>query len=184
MFLEILTRHLATRAGLLARCRASLDGQTDADWVQTVLIDDVGRGVPWANANLGRYAPHLEGDYIWVLDDDDVCMCDTLVADVKQVVRETDADVVMVKGEINRFGVLPDHWGETPTYCHVAMPNFILRRAVWQKHAPMLSETVGETGLGADYRLIRDVFDAGTYRIAWLDRVVMRSETARFGAAA
>lgn len=177
-FLEILTRHYTRRPGLLAACKASLDGQTDPDWVQTILIDDVGRGVEWANRNLGAYAPQVEGDYIWILDDDDVCVCDTLVADLKAIVAETCADVVMVKGEINRFGILPDHWGEAPEYCHVAMPCFVLRRDVWRRHAGMLTAR-----LGADYRMIRDVFDAGVYRIAWLDKIVVRSEKARFGAA-
>lgn len=180
-FLEIVTRHLAARAGLLARNQASLDGQTDADWVQTVLIDNVGRGVEWANGNLGRYAPHLEGEYVWVLDDDDVCTCDTLVAGLKRVVRETCADVVMVQGEINRHGVLPDAavWRQQPVFAHVAMPNFVLRRAVFQKHAGKLA-----VSRGADYNLIRDVFDADVYRIAWWEQVIMRSEQARFGAAA
>lgn len=180
-FLEILTRHLATRADLLAHCQSSLESQTDDDWMQTLLIDNLGRGVAWANANLGRYAPQVEGDFVWVLDDDDECTCQTLVADLKRVTSETCADVVMVRGEINRHGVLPDAsvWGLRPLFAHVAMPNFVLRREVFRKHAGKLA-----VSRGADYNLIRDVFDADVYRVAWLDQVVMRSERARFGAAA
>lgn len=178
-FLEILTRHHSGRPELLKRCEASLDAQTDLDWVQTLLIDDVGRGVFWANGNLGRYAPRLEGEYIWVLDDDDICICDTLIEDLKRTVAETCADVVMVRGEIHTHGIVPDdeHWGQIPEFANVAMPNFVLRRAVWQKHAGMLA-----VPRGADFRMIHDVFAAGVYRIEWLDKVVVRAEKARFGA--
>lgn len=172
-FLEIVTRHLATRPNMLAANQASIEAQTDADWVQTLLIDEVGRGVPWANVNLGRYAPRLEGKYIWVLDDDDVCMCDKLVADVKAIVREHDPDVVMMRADHDRLGILPSarNWKRYPVKTGIGMSNFIVRRAVWQRHAP----AAFTAELCADYRLISAIFDAG-HSIHWWDRVVMRCQ--------
>lgn len=180
MLLEVLTRHYTARPAGLARNQASLEAQTCDDWQQTLLIDDVGRGVRWANENMGRYAPQVEGDYVWVLDDDDYCTCSTLVEDVGRIVAEHKPDAIMVKSEVNRFGVLPDgaHWGKPPAYTHVCMSNFILRREVFQRHAP--GTLTAE--LGADFRLIQSVFDAG-HSIYWHDAVVMRSPHASWGKA-
>ena len=71
-FLEIVTRCFR-RPTLLQKNIEALAAQTCDDWEQTFLIDDIGRGVNWANESLAGYAPHLTGQYIWLLDDDDIC---------------------------------------------------------------------------------------------------------------
>jgi hypothetical protein len=73
MFLEVLTR-CYRRPGLLAANQASLRAQTCADWTQTLLVDEEGRGIAWSYVNMAGYAPHLVGEYVWILDDDDLCV--------------------------------------------------------------------------------------------------------------
>ena len=170
MFLEIITRHLTTRPIMLTQQQASLAILTDSDWMQTLLIDDIGRGVPWANANLAICAPRLAGDYIWILDDDDLCIYPPLVNDLKAIVAKRDPDVVFVRMDHGADGILPDdeNWGHAPVYGHIGTSAFIVRRSIWQAHA-CAWVAVRES----DYTFIAHVWAAGP-RVYWHDVIASR----------
>jgi len=135
-FLEVLTR-CYQRPRMLAINRASLWAQTDPDWGQTLLVDDVGRGINWATENLAAYAPKLIGTYVLILDDDDMLICPTLVADLKCLAAEFDPDVIMLRMDHGGGVVLPDDdtWGHGPVLGRIGCSAFVVRRAVWQAHA-------------------------------------------------
>ena len=79
-FLDIVTRTYKRPSMLAANVR-SLQTQTDQDFTQAVLRDAVGMGIAAANAQLAHYTP--TGRYVWVLDDDDICVYPSLVEDLK-----------------------------------------------------------------------------------------------------
>ena len=170
MFLEIVTRHLTTRPTLLAQNQASLSQLQDNDWRQTLLIDTEGQGVPWANANLGVYAPQFAGDYIWILDDDDLCIYPPLVGDIKAIATKHDPDIIFVRMDHGADGILPDdeNWGHAPGYGGIGTSAFIVRRSVWQAHAYAWI-AVRES----DYTFISHVWDAGP-RVYWHDVIASR----------
>jgi len=134
-FLEVVTR-CYKRPEMLARNQASLKTQTCENWTQTLLVDDVGRGVEWANENLGNYAPQLTGDYIWILDDDDECSRETLVEELYQIAKYKP-DVIMLKMDHGPRGILPDlgYWGEPPVHAHIGISAYVIRRELWQIYA-------------------------------------------------
>lgn len=171
MKLEILTRHLVGRELGLAANQASLRSQTSPNWFQTLLVDEVGRGVPWANKNLGEYGPFLKGDYIWILDDDDICVDDTLVEEIESIAILQQPSCIIVKGVIGNHGVLPEdnYWRLPPVYGHIGVSNFIIRRDIWQRYASSWPERIA-----GDYAFIRAVYegekDTDWY---WYDAVVM-----------
>lgn len=153
-FLEILTR-CYKRPTMLAVNQESLATQTDKDFIQTLLVDDVGIGINATHERMGAYAPNLIGEYIFCLDDDDMCICHTLVADLKTIVAEHDPDVIMVK--MDHMGiVLPQEpeWGVGLRYGGIGMSAYIVKREVWQAHAGAL--TPG--WYGSDYSLINSIF--------------------------
>ena len=128
---------------------------------------------------LADYAPHLIGEWIWILDDDDTCTCPILVAGLKQIDRRRPSpawniDVVMVRNDLLQHGVLPDRrqWGVVPASGHVAMSCFIVRRAVFQEYAHHFAG-----GVGADHRFATAIL-TGTKRdaIHWWDVVAMRCQ--------
>lgn len=167
MLLEVLTRHLSTRPNSLARCIASLQRQTCDRWLQTLLIDDVGRGVEWANRNLAHYAPNLQGDYIWILDDDDICTAPDLVAQLQFLCADSP-DVIMAKGYYAGYGVLPDlGWGIRPLLNHVGSSNFIVRRDIWQQCADAWPDR-----LAGDYAFINVVFELQP-KVTWWNKQIM-----------
>ena len=189
-FLEVLTR-VYKRPQMLAVNMESLRAQTDDDWVQTYLVDNVGRGINWSHENMAANAPNLTGDYVWVLDDDDACTCPTLVADLKRIAAEHDPDVIMVKMD-HGAAVLPNDstWGDTRiTYGQIGMSAYIVKRALWQAHAGAL--TPG--WYGSDYSLINAILGNNPAlamapwleqpRVFWHDCIASRVQRQSFGQA-
>ena len=178
-FLEVLTR-TCRRPNMLAVNQLSLKAQTCTDWQQTVVIDEVGRGIGWAQANLAVVAAHLVGDYIWILDDDDECIRPSLVEELKVIAvsacavpayAENDPDVIMLRMDHGPLGVLPDdnYWNRPPAYGHIGASGYVVKRQVWQAHA--------NAWLGgcyhSDFDFINDVWSAGP-AVYWHDVIASR----------
>ncbi len=188
-FLEILTR-VYRRPQLLAINVESLRHQTDDDWQQTYLVDNVGRGINWSCVNMAAHAPDLVGDWIWILDDDDMCTCPTLVADLKRIVAEHDPDVIMVRMDHGPT-VLPDarSWGDEPIHGQIGVSAYIVRRSVWQAHAGALVPG----WYGSDYSLINSIFGNNPAmamapwvrppKVYWHDCIASRVQVQSFGKA-
>lgn len=177
--LEVLTRHYSKRPSLLAIQQASLACQTSVAWQQTLLIDDIGRGVPWANAQLAHHEP--TGDYIWILDDDDECICNTWVADLHLITEAHDPDIVWVKNIVHGHGELPepDYWQARPAFGHIAMSCFAVRWDVYLHHREAF-----DAPAGADYRFAERVYNqTPAAKQYWHDCAVMRTQKVSRGAA-
>jgi len=176
--LEVLTR-CYKRPVMLAHNQASLQQQTCKDFTQTLLHDDVGRGIGWSYANMAAFAPRLVGDYIWILDDDDYCIHNTLVAELQQIVQGSQPEVIFVKMHHGPLGVLPDKraWGCEPKHAHIGCSAFIVRRDVWQAHA----SSFGEHYAG-DFDFISRVYWQTTRHI-WHDVIASKVQKISYGAA-
>ena len=135
-FLQVLTRCYLRPEMLTANIRSLLE-QTDSDWEQTCLIDSQGRGIGWSYENLAAHAPLLRGEYIWILDDDDLCIHPTFIAELRSIAQAYDPDVIMVKMDHGRRGVLPGEtdWQQPPQPARIGCSAYIMRRSVWQRHA-------------------------------------------------
>ena len=178
-FLEVLTR-CYKRPAMLAVNRASLAAQTDGDYVQTLLVDDVGRGIAWSHENMGAYAAQLTGAYVWVLDDDDTCICPTLVADLKAIARRYMPDVIMLRMDHGAGRVLPDaRWGMSPIYGQIGVSAYVVRRQVWQHHAH--AWTPG--WYGSDFSFIDSIWRAGRWQFYWHDCIASAVQQQSFGKA-
>jgi len=176
-FIEVITR-CYKRPDLLAGNVASLRAQVLNDFRQTMLVDDRGQGIGWASENLGRYAPRLVGQYIWCLDDDDVCIRPTLFAELRAIVDAHYPDVIMMRMDHGPRGVLPDagYWGQPPQHGHVGVSAFVVRRRVWQTHAWAWSPGVYHS----DFNFIKAVFDSGP-SVYWHDVIASRVQQIGLG---
>jgi hypothetical protein len=132
---EVLTRAFR-RPTMLAQNRASLAAQSDAGWIQTLLVDDVGIGVPAANARLADV--EVVGGYIWVLDDDDVSLDRFLFAHLRQVVEAAPEPpaAFVVRMDHGPLGVLPplQGWGVLPAQGRIGASSLIVRRDIWYQY--------------------------------------------------
>ncbi len=177
-FLEVLTRSYK-RPRMLAVNQASLRNQTDNDWVQTLLVDDIGRGIEWATENMAAYAPKLVGDYVWILDDDDTCILPTFVAELKFIAVDSDPDVIMVRMDHGAGRILPDDdtWHGPPVLSHIGCSAYVVRRAIWQAHAGAL--VPGR--YVSDFDFISAIYAANP-SIYWHDVIASRVMKQSFGA--
>lgn len=176
-FLEVLTRTYK-RPKMLAANMASLEAQTDDDHIQTLLNDDEGRGIAWSYRNMASYAPFLVGRYIWILDDDDLAVSQTLVADLKAIAAAHDPDVIMVKMDHGERGILPNGcWERKPEHGGIGCSAFVVKRRIWQRHAKHLG-----AHYAGDFEFISSVFERN-YKIYWFDCVASRVQRISRGAA-
>lgn len=178
-FLQVLTRSYRRPRMLMANLR-SMEAQTDPDFDQTMLVDGEGRGIGAAQATLANHAPYVRGRYIWCLDDDDVCIRPTLVAELKAIATEHNPDVVMVRMDHGQGRILPDdaHWQRPPVMSFVGASAFIVRRDVWQRHA----HAYGTARYTSDFDFISQVYAADP-EIYWHDVVASKVQRISMGRA-
>jgi hypothetical protein len=178
VFLEIITRTFNARPQMLAINQASLRRFTDPDWTQTLLVDDAARGIGWASRNMAAYAPNLVGKYIWVLDDDDVCIYPPLVEELKFIVADSDPDVIMVRMDHGMGRILPEDlmWSLEPEMGRIGGSAVIVRRAVWQAHAGAWASD----RYTSDFDFITALWE-GQHSIYWHDVVASRVMKQSYG---
>jgi len=167
--LEIITRTYK-RPAMLRHNRASLERQSSHDWTQTMMIDHEGIGIAATYERLSTYEPG--GDFVWLLDDDDLCVYEDLVADLYDVAFAHNPDVVMMK--MDRDGhILPDKftWQKPPQLGHVCVSCFIVKRAVWMRHRSAFAPGT----YSSDFNFISDVFERD-YEVYWLDVVASKCQ--------
>lgn len=169
MMLEIVTRHLTGRPTMLAANMDSVRAlvyPADTEVKHTLLIDDVGRGVPWANGQLADYDPM--GDYVWLLDDDDRAICPHVAECVRdEAALETDA-VFLRMNHKAPLGILPSvsDWGQPPVEGRIGGSSVIVSRALWLECRDAWQP--GRYESDADF--VKAVYQAAE-RIAWHDCV-------------
>jgi hypothetical protein len=175
MLIEVLTR-VYKRPAMLAVNQASLDAQTDSDWVQTLLVDDVGRGVAWANRSMSQYGPNLEGDYVWILDDDDKCIRPTFFADLRGIIEAHNPDVIFVKMDHKERGILPGKsWGCEPKHSDIGCSAFVVKREIWQQYAENWNASYA-----GDFNFINAVFLSNP-KVYWFDVIASQVQRISMG---
>jgi len=178
-FLEILTRSFGGRPHMFAAQQVSLAAQTDRDFVHTVLMDSERCGLVWATENMGAYAPRLIGDWVWILDDDDLCTLPGFVAGLKQIATLNAPDVMFVRMDHGAGRILPSaRWGKSPRVAEIGVSAFVVRRDVWQAHAG--AWTPGK--YTSDFEFIDSIWQARPI-IYWWDVVASRVQQQSMGKA-
>jgi len=175
MLLEIVTRHILGRPTMLAANMASVEAMKNSApgmVKQTLLLDDVGRGVAWANAQLAEFEP--EGDYIWLLDDDDVAI-DTELPRALLEMSTRNPDLVMMRMDHGPgVGILPDawHWKKRPMRGQFGCSSFITGAEHWRR-----CRQAWNANYAADADFLCYAFDH-TIDIEWRDVVASRCQRA------
>lgn len=153
-FLEVLTRTFGQRPNMLTRNVVALASQTDPDYMHHMVVDHERRGVAWAVGNLANV--EATGEYVWVLDDDDLCSRSTLIAELKDIVTELQPDVIMVRALHEEFGMLPDqrNWRRQPVLGNIGTSCYIVRREIWNKY-----RSRWDARYDGDYWFIQSLWD-------------------------
>jgi hypothetical protein len=181
--LSIITRCHPERLGMLVRLADSIRAMPGSNRIQWLQIQDPGgptgrAGIARMNAALAEVdLSDARGDYVWIIDDDDLLLGSPLV---ETLASELQVAWYMVRAylggpEERHDGVWPRPWGEDwrPVFGKVSMLNLIVRRDVFEEFQSELA-----VDSGADFRLASAMWEAGL-RPRWLDRIVLASRTQR-----
>ena len=166
-FLSIVTR-CYKRPDMLVRNTESLAQQTEQDFEQLFITDDKGLGVAVANRALVTANP--AGDYVMILDDDDMLINDRAIELLKEAIVKfgTLPELVIFKADHAGLGILPSRltWGKRPVQGRIGSCDFITRRDVWEKHITAFG--VDECG---DYAFLRSIWTENP-NVVWLDEIL------------
>lgn len=127
---------------------------------------------------MAAYAPRLVGRYIWILDDDDLCTRDTLVAELKEIAQKQKPEMIIMRFDCGLRGIVPDAagWGKPPRQGNISSSSFVLRRNVFQKWAHVLCPGVYHS----DYILAETVY-RNSQKIYWYDIIAGRIQQIGLG---
>lgn len=176
-FMSFATR-ACQRPRMLKKAIKSILAQTDRDFEQVIMVDFERTGVPTANKMFGKYAHHMRGDYVYILDDDCKLIEPRFIQRAKLFVSENNyPTIVMVRSIRPQFKPhqMPHEsvWGKEDKL-RVTTTNalcYFVKTGVWKEHAHHFGSKAG-----GDWRLLQSMrhFD-----FAWLDLVV--GETQQLG---
>jgi glycosyltransferase involved in cell wall biosynthesis len=175
-FLSIITR-CYKRPESLAHNIASLQQQTLQDFKQVYLVDDIGRGMEWANGQFYRHRDKAKGKYVLMLDDDDM-LSEPRAIEKLLAATQDSPEVVFFRFDCGKvLGILPDdeNWRQAPAWGRIGTPCFITRLDVWQNY--IWTFTVPE---GGDFHFISAVWPHLTH-VIWLDEVLGRVQRKSYG---
>lgn len=164
-FLSIVTR-CYKRPLMLAMNKQSIAAQTCQDFEQLFLVDDEGRGVHAANQALATAQPR--GDYVMILDDDDMLATETAIETMKEATVD-NPDIVVFRADHGKLGVLPSpavYWHEEPISGRIGSCDFIVRRRLWKRHIAAFG-----TPACGDYHFLKSLW-ATNPTVVWIRDVL------------
>ncbi|TFH66924.1 MAG: glycosyltransferase family 2 protein [Gemmatimonadales bacterium] len=160
-FLTVLTR-TCKRPKMLERNKESLRAQTDQDYEHIILEDDQHRGMLFANSQFYENRHLVNGEYVYLLDDDDYLINPEFVRTLKDVARDREApDVIVFQFDHLHLGLQPgNQYAGEPHAGAIGGSSFVVRSGPWLKHIKEFCRKEG-----GDFVFIRKLWDRG-YRFA------------------
>jgi len=168
-FLSIVTRCSKGRESLLSRNKHSVHCQTDPD-LEHILIPDAGKTLLQANSSFETITHKIQGQYVFILDDDDYISYTHFVEELKQFTRLKNYPHVIIC-KMARLGTLYPQdrfWQKPPAKCHIGSPCFIVKKMTWKAHIPKFAKPSC-----GDFHFINHLYLSG-YDFTWWNTVVAK----------
>lgn len=177
-FLSILTRvHGERRPNGFAANKASVASLTSRSYEHIFIHDKIGLGRYYANMAFTLACAAIEGEFVFMLDDDDFIVNDRMIEELQQIVKvkpETDVIVfrnIIKNGTFNNYYPSPECWAsQVPKIAHIGGSCFVCRAEVYK-------EFVGHFGRPAcgDYYMLEAMFKSGKLNWYWHDSLMMET---------
>ena len=141
-FISIVTRNFYKRTEMFGNCCASVSMQKDQDFDHVIIKDMVGIGSAKANLLFHANRDRVKGQYVFMLDDDDIFISDEFVGDMKRIVEEHSPEMIFVRMLINEELYPTSVVWEKPRLHqnHIGTSNVVLRNDLWQRYISMFSD--------------------------------------------
>lgn len=183
-FVSFVTRCYERPAQLL-RCLTSISRQTDADYENVIIVDEVGAGVEAANGfyDLPENRARVRGQYVHLIDDDDIISDTEFVATIKDIATQNGMpEVIVIRVKHPNGIILPTRkmWMKSePIGGHIGGSSVVVRRDIWLQHIHCFGDDEVYWG---DFVFINELFSHKKYRIYWLNRVMVEVPSQNQGA--
>jgi len=167
-FLSIITR-CYLRPKQLERCIQSVREQTDQDYEHLFINDEYGSGIFWANTQVFEHRERVNGDWVYVLDDDDYLIDNSFISGLKKIVNNNDVGLIVCKGYIGEPLYPPDdYWKKPPIRGTIGSPNFIVKKDLYLQFADAWVQKKA-----GDYFFVRKIYaNTKTY---WWNKTVFKA---------
>jgi len=170
----IVTRCHPKRPNMLKICVGSVKRQTGNDYTHLLVKSDKtenGYGVAKANEAISTIKIK-DAKYVMVLDDDDFFIDYTFVDTLKKIADKSAPDIVMFKGVIPPYGILPqgEYWKKPPVRGKIGSFCFAVSMELWNKYVEFWRPSDGYVAM-SDFTFIRECYK-NTESITWMDKVV------------
>jgi len=166
------------RPRLLEKCIESVQLQTVAQQIQHYIWpDQIGVGIAGMFKQIPSQAQHLVGEYIYILQDDDVLADVWVIEKLFEFIQDNDHPDVVICRNVKREMILPTRkcWGRAPLEGHIDLGSYVVSRKVFNRHC---------TDFGARYAGDFDFIDA-VYKLdwhfTWLDMILARAQALGLG---
>jgi len=169
--LSVVTRVHPQRPHGLKRLKQSIDSQT-VSGIDHVLIDSPGQiGIAGANRLIATPFEYA-GDYVQVIDDDDLIVSDDYFESFQNFVTDQGhPDWILVRSQIRNKNY-PRPFGISWKPKHATIPSFsiIVNRRLWDEH-----QSAWAVKKSGDWRFCQSLWKAGE-RPVWFDFVACRAQ--------
>lgn len=165
------------RPRLLENCRASVRQQSLDEWEQVIIPDEIGIGVGGMFGQVQHHVQLVRGDYVYLLQDDDVLADAHVVRDLKTTAKSYDYPAVVMVKNVKRGNVYPtpEAWGREPREGLIDLGSYVVRSDIFKRHA----SDFGQRYAG-DFDFILALWQHN-YRFFWYDRLIARAQALGLG---
>lgn len=158
------------RPSLLRTCVLSVEMQVCHDYEQVIIHDEIGVGIAGMFAAIPGNLNLIKGDYVYILQDDDVLADNGVIGDVRMFAIKNNMPPVVIGRNIKRGNKYPTYWRERPQEGHIDLGSYVIRRDVFAANARQFGQRYA-----GDADFIDALWAAG-YPFAWLDRLLSREQ--------
>lgn len=156
-FLSIVTRHYYKRVEWFEHNKMTVNAQDDKDFEHVILEDNIGIGSHKANLMFAQNKDKINGEYVFMLDDDDFLTTNDFVSDIKKIAEENDYPAVIFVQMTLGGRLIPSElsWKtEKMEMNHIGTSCFVMRSDWWLDNIDHFTDL--QTG---DFNFINTVYN-------------------------
>ena len=159
-------------------CRKSLADQNCQDYEHIIIVDEIGRGVAWANGMLAeRDWSCLNGQYVYILDDDNM-MLPGAIDSIRAAATSHDMLICRINRLKRVHRVFPEnkYWQKKPKYRHIDIGCVVLRRDLFLKAVKHFTARYE-----GDFDFISEAYWIAE-SVNWVEKLIMKMQKISGGA--
>jgi hypothetical protein len=176
-FLSIVTRCMeGKRPKGITLNQESVNAQLEKNYEQIFINDPKGYGMLEANKSFAYVSDMIKGQYIHLLDDDDIYIKESFTLRMKEIADRENPDIILFKmyihtGDGDNIYPKSDCWGDIPKIARIGGSCFIVKKELYQRY-------IHEFGVRrcGDFQFLRALWTEPNLKAYWHDEIMCESK--------